>query len=196
MAKRITALFLVFCLVFCFASCTEEANSSSSKLSSAATSSKGSASTSSKDATTSATTSEDASSDAPSSAVSSKPASSKEEVSSEEEIVIDYNSPTLRVMSYNILHPEWCSTESYVSTSDRVGLLKAIVDDYKPDVIGLQETSDGWHSSIRSKIIKNSTYEFACRKANSGEYNMTTFIYNTETVKLLEEKIIDLDSTN
>ena len=99
-------------------------------------------------------------------------------------------------MSYNILHPEWCSTESYVSVSGRIELVRDIINDFLPDVIGLQEVNDSWHSSISSKIVKEGKYKTACKKSNKGEYNMTTFLYNSETVTLKDEYIIDLDSIN
>ncbi len=99
-------------------------------------------------------------------------------------------------MSYNILHPEWCSTENYVSVSGRIELLRDIINDFLPDVIGLQEVNDSWHSSISSKIVKEGKYKTACKKSNKGEDNMTTFLYNSEKVTLKDEYIIDLDSTN
>ncbi len=173
--KKITALLLIFCMVFCFASCTDKTgDSASSALSLAA--------------------SKEASSAAASSQTSSQATSSQEEVSSEEVDTTDYNSPTLRVMSYNILHPEWCSTESYVGTSDRSPLLATLINDYAPDVVGLQETSEGWHAAINTRLVKSGKYKFACKKTNTGKYNLTTFIYNTETVNLIEENIVFLEN--
>ena len=96
-------------------------------------------------------------------------------------------------MSYNILHPEWCSTHGYVPVNDRIGYVHDIIVDYAPDVIGLQEADDNWHSAINSRICNETNYKFACKKNKYSEINMTTFLYNSSTVNLIEENIVFLD---
>ena len=99
-------------------------------------------------------------------------------------------------MSYNILHPQWCSTSSYVSVQGRYQLVRDIIFDYQPDVVGLQEVESEWHSKINSSICNNSDYKFACKYNNKGTFNMTTFIYNSKKLKLLKEYVVDLDTNS
>ena len=99
-------------------------------------------------------------------------------------------------MSYNILHPQWCSTSSYVSVQGRYQLVRDIIFDYQPDVVGLQEVESDWHSKINASICNNSDYKFACKYNNNSSVNMTTFIYNSKTLKLLKEYVVDLDTNS
>ena len=93
----------------------------------------------------------------------------------------------LRVMSFNVLHPGW----SHVALAGRDAIAIAIMQNYMPDVIALQEASQTWHQAIGPAMTD---YAFACRKSNGNQYCVTTFIYNTNTVKLVEEYILDLDA--
>jgi len=99
---------------------------------------------------------------------------------------------TIRVMSYNILHPNWCSTEEFVNVYDRDNIVTDIFNDYMPDVVGLQETSSVWHSALESILADEGVYDFACRNTKEGKRNLTTFIYNTKKLKLVDEYVIDL----
>ena len=99
----------------------------------------------------------------------------------------------VRVMSYNVLHPEWSGTSDYVTIVGRDTNVQSIVNYYKPDVVGLQELCHPWHFSVDKYLIKNGDYAFACASTATQTYNMTTFIYNTKTVKLIEEYVLDLD---
>ncbi len=98
----------------------------------------------------------------------------------------------IRVMSYNILY----STEYLVE--DRIGNFLNILGYYKPDVIGLQETSAGsnagWHEYIADSLVADDIYRKACYASDSVSGLMTTFLYNPDTVKLLEEYVIDLEA--
>ena len=96
----------------------------------------------------------------------------------------------LRIMSYNIYAQEY----SGITTSSRVGHLKDILYNYMPDVIGIQEVDTPWHTSIVSNITAAGLYDFACKTTSSGLDNMTTMLYNKNTVKLVEEYVVDLDA--
>ena len=100
----------------------------------------------------------------------------------------------IRVMSYNILHPEWCSGMSYVSIVGRDTNLKNLINYYKPDVVGLQEACHPWHYAVDKYLVKDGDYAFACASTSTKPYNMTTMIYNKKTVKLIEEYVVDLDA--
>lgn len=97
----------------------------------------------------------------------------------------------IRLMSYNILY----STEYLVE--DRIGNFLNILGYYKPDVIGLQETSagsnEGWHEYIQDALVADEIYLKACKSSDSVSGLMTTFLYNPNTVKLIDEYVIDLE---
>lgn len=98
----------------------------------------------------------------------------------------------IRVMSYNILHPEWGN----VAVEGRDVKVANIVLYYMPDVIGIQETSATWHKALGKLLVDTGMYAPACQKNNSWSYNMTTLMYNTQTVKLVEEYVVDLDKNS
>lgn len=102
----------------------------------------------------------------------------------------------IRVMSYNILHPEWSSGASYVTIVGRDTNLKNIINYYKPDVVGLQEACQPWHFAVDKYLVKGGDYAFACASTSTKPYNMTTMIYNKKTVKLIEEYVVDLDANS
>ena len=71
----------------------------------------------------------------------------------------------IRVMSYNILHPDW-SNAANSAVEDRIKLVQDIILDYAPDVIGLQETASVWHTALEIVLCDNNTYKFACKFNN------------------------------
>ena len=100
----------------------------------------------------------------------------------------------IRVMSYNVLY----STEHLVE--DRIGNFLNILGYYKPDVIGLQEVSGGsnagWHEYIQDALCADEIYLKACKSSDSVSALMTTFLYNPDTVKLIDEYVIDLEEAS
>ena len=98
----------------------------------------------------------------------------------------------VRVMSYNVLY----STVYLVE--DRIGNFLNILGYYQPDVIGLQECSagsnEGWHEYIQDALVADGVYLKACKNSDSVNGLMTTFLYNPDTVKLIDEYVIDLDA--
>lgn len=102
----------------------------------------------------------------------------------------------IRVMSYNILHPSWSNVVSNVPVEGRDINVAQILMYYTPDVVGIQETNSAWHGALKKLLVDTGMYAFACQKSNAKAYNMTTFLYNTQTVKLVEEYVLDLDKNS
>lgn len=98
----------------------------------------------------------------------------------------------IRVMSYNILHPSWGN----VAVDGRDTNVANILLYYMPDVVGLQETNATWHKALEKILVDTGFYAKACERCNTVAYNMTTFLYNTQTVKLIDEYVIDLDKSS
>lgn len=97
----------------------------------------------------------------------------------------------VRIMSYNILNPEWTNSANGAA-EDRIKFVRDIIIDYAPDVIGLQEASYGWHAALEVAMCENDDYRFACKFNNTERHNMTTFLYNSKTLKLVDEYVIDI----
>ena len=97
----------------------------------------------------------------------------------------------LRIMSYNIMHPDW----SRVSVQGRDEIVADILRSYRPDVAAIQEAGAKWHKALIPLLVDTGEYAFACRKSNAEGfvYCCTTFLYNPRTVKLVDEYILDLD---
>ncbi|MCR4578503.1 MAG: endonuclease/exonuclease/phosphatase family protein [Clostridiales bacterium] len=97
----------------------------------------------------------------------------------------------VRVMSYNIMHPDW----SKVPVNGRDETVAAVLRHYMADVVALQEAGAKWHKALMPLLADTGEYAFACRQSNAEgfTYNTTCFLYNPKTVKLVEEYILDLD---
>ena len=97
----------------------------------------------------------------------------------------------LRIMSFNILHPEW----SRVPVKGRDEIVTEILRYYMPDVVALQEAGAQWHKALKPILMDTGEYATACRQSNADGflYNTTCFLYNPQTVSLAEEYILDLD---
>ena len=98
---------------------------------------------------------------------------------------------SLRIMSYNILHPDW----SHVPVTGRVDIVADILLYYMPDVAAIQEAGAKWHKALKPLLVDTGLYAPACRQSNAEGfiYCCTTFLYNPQTVSLVEEYIMDLD---
>ena len=94
----------------------------------------------------------------------------------------------LRVMSYNILMSQYAAIES----NKRDLRMANILMYYMPDVVALQETEELWHTLIDKYLVDPGIYAKAAEKAPSGAYNMTTFLYNPKTVKLVNTDIREI----
>ena len=98
---------------------------------------------------------------------------------------------SLRIMSYNILHPDW----SRVAVQGRDEIVAGILLYYMPDVAAIQEAGAKWHKALKPLLVDTGLYAPACRQSNAEGfiYCCTTFLYNPKTVSLVEEYIWDLD---
>ena len=94
----------------------------------------------------------------------------------------------LRVMSYNILMSQYAAIES----NKRDLRMANILMYYMPDVVALQETEELWHTLIDKYLVAPGIFAKAAEKAPSGAYNMTTFLYNPKTVKLISTDIREI----
>ncbi len=97
----------------------------------------------------------------------------------------------IRIMSYNLMNPDW----SKVPVTDRVPKVVNILQDYQPDVIGIQEASGKWQKALKPVLVETGLYNPACRQSNADgfKYNMSAFMYNVATVQLVDEYVLDLD---
>lgn len=100
----------------------------------------------------------------------------------------------IRVMSYNVLHPGggYNSTGVAKPVKDRSDAFLSIVNEYCPDVIGVQEAHTDWHIAFYQNLVENGTYLQACNGEDT--FFLTTLLYNGETLELLESEVLDIDS--
>lgn len=97
----------------------------------------------------------------------------------------------IRVMSYNIMHPDW----SRVPVAGRDEKVAVVLQAFRPDVVALQEAGAKWHKALGPLLVETGLYAPACRKSNADgfTYCTTCFLYNPETLRLVEEAVLDLE---
>lgn len=93
----------------------------------------------------------------------------------------------LRVMSFNILCELW---NELAGIPGRELPVIAPIFTYKPDILGLQEVSDGWYKALDPLL--GPTYAIVDSKTQLYKTNFSPLAYNTETLKLLEHGVLDL----
>ena len=100
----------------------------------------------------------------------------------------------IRIMSYNIMHPDWSKSP----IKNRSQAVLNILDYYKPDVVGVQEADAKWQRFWITNLIDTGLYAPACRQSNADgfQFNLTTFLYNPQTIKLIDEYVLDLDANS
>lgn len=102
----------------------------------------------------------------------------------------------IRVMSWNILSPDWLHFDkSKAPINDRHEKMAALVLDYMPDVIGLQESTSRWHKAFKPLLIDTGLYGITNRQchADGFKYCACPILYNPLTVQVVDEVLIDLD---
>ncbi len=99
--------------------------------------------------------------------------------------------PDLRIMSFNIMHPDW----SRVPVKGRDEIVSEILRSYHPDVAAIQEAGAKWHKALKPLLVDTGLYAQACRQCNAEGfiYCCTTFLYDPHTLRLVEENVLDLD---
>ncbi|MBQ7184930.1 MAG: endonuclease/exonuclease/phosphatase family protein [Clostridia bacterium] len=97
----------------------------------------------------------------------------------------------LRIMSFNIMHPDW----SRVPVKGRDEIVSEILRAYRPDVAALQEAGAKWHKALKPLLVDTGLYAQACRQCNAEGfiYCCTTFLYDPGSLRLVEETVLDLD---
>ena len=97
----------------------------------------------------------------------------------------------IRIMSFNLMNPDW----SKVPVTDRVPKAVDLLLHYQPDVVGIQEANAKWQKALKPLLVDSGLYSPACRQSNAAgfKYNMTAFMYNVQTVQLVDEYVLDLD---
>ena len=100
----------------------------------------------------------------------------------------------VRVMSYNVLNPEWgdASRKELNKVESRIDTFINMVLYYRPDVIGLQEAAYDWHDNFDQYLVKSGMYKPCCNVKGSN-YIMTGFLYNPSTLNLVDSYVIDVD---
>ena len=71
---------------------------------------------------------------------------------------------SLRIMSFNILHPDW----SRVPVKGRDEIVAGILQYYMPDVAALQEAGAKWHKALKPLLTEPGIYATACRKSSAA----------------------------
>ena len=101
---------------------------------------------------------------------------------------------SVRVMSLNILSDEYGDK---LPVNGRDLAVEAIINEYNPAVIGLQETSANWYSSIKN-LYNGTTYNICEPKCNSnfwdslfgtGENYLTTIMYDSAQVSFVDSGV-------
>ena len=101
----------------------------------------------------------------------------------------------LRIASSNVWscgsnQPWWEERGLDCSTKARAPGFARAYSEILPDVIGLQETSEEWHAFFDKTLVNTGIYSKCCENINS-KYNMTGFMYNPQTVKVVDSYVID-----
>ena len=86
----------------------------------------------------------------------------------------------IRVMSFNVLCELWDAAA--VDYYTRANTAVAVIKKFLPDVVGLQEMSDSYHTAVTALFGED--YKIVDAKNEAGETNFSPLAYNTERVKL------------
>ncbi|MBQ3126099.1 MAG: endonuclease/exonuclease/phosphatase family protein [Clostridia bacterium] len=86
----------------------------------------------------------------------------------------------IRIMSFNLLHEKWGDKLPLDGRSEIAG---SLVLTYLPDVIGLQEVSEGWYGRLKPMLKED--YDFVNEKTAEGVTNYSAMAYNKNKVKLI-----------
>ncbi len=86
----------------------------------------------------------------------------------------------IRVMSFNVLCELW--DDMAKNYEERAKTAAAVIRKYSPDVVGLQEMSDAYHSKFN--LLFGSDYQFVDSKNENGNTNFSPLAYNTKNVTL------------
>ncbi|MCC8023327.1 MAG: hypothetical protein LIO46_06070, partial [Clostridiales bacterium] len=88
-----------------------------------------------------------------------------------------------RLMTSNVqVHygKDWGGTDAHM----RARMFFALLDVYQPDVVGIQEMSGQWHAAIARN---GGSYEMLYQFTTGLLVRMTSMIYNTDTLELIDQ---------
>lgn len=97
------------------------------------------------------------------------------------------SSAEIKVMSWNLLNPSWGGGPA----ESRSEPFLLTVREERPDILGVQEASSPWHEEFKA-LPDN--YEPVNAAREDGKAMMTAFLYNKDTLTLIENGIEDLDA--
>lgn len=89
----------------------------------------------------------------------------------------------VRILSSNLLvhYKSWGGTPA----KPRAKMFAAVVDTYRPDVIGIQEMCDAWYCLLRRNLPDG--YKMLYPLSSGVFVRMTALVYNADTLTLLEQ---------
>lgn len=93
----------------------------------------------------------------------------------------------IKVMSWNLLNPAWGGGPAELRSEP---FLLTVKEEH-PDVLGVQEAASTWHTEFEA-LPDNYVPVNSAREG--GKAMMTAFLYNTDTLTLLDNGIEDLDA--
>ena len=94
----------------------------------------------------------------------------------------------IRVVSFNLLVAKEDFDWSPWNITGRPEKLKAFVEYYKPDVLGLQECSEKWHDGIKQQL--GDTYEFLNPDfGGKADENCSTLIYDKTKLRVVASEV-------
>lgn len=95
----------------------------------------------------------------------------------------------IRIMTANILaeFKSWSNTYEITPVYERIEIFAALMEVYRPDVIGIQEVTPAWHEMI--PIYLGDTYELIYSKTPDGLVNYSTILYDKTKYDLVDSGV-------
>ena len=95
----------------------------------------------------------------------------------------------IRIMTANILaeFKSWSNTYEITPVYERIEIFAALMEVYKPDVIGIQEVTPHWHETIPQYL--GDTYEIIYTKTPDGLVNYSTILYDKTKYDLVDSGV-------
>ncbi|MBO7376066.1 MAG: hypothetical protein J6V01_03080 [Clostridia bacterium] len=94
----------------------------------------------------------------------------------------------LRIISFNILTEKWGGD----ATSPRAELLGVMLENYRPDAIGIQEVCEIWHRMIPYYC---GDYKHICTTRPDGVTNYSTILYDSTKYDVVDSGVIPYSMT-
>ena len=95
----------------------------------------------------------------------------------------------LRIISFNILTEKWGGTD----TSPRAELLGVMLENYRPDAVGIQEVCEIW---MRMIPYYCGDYKLICTKRPDGVENYSSILYDSAKYEVVDQGVIPYSMTD